>query len=279
MDYTTYWQLRDRPFEERCDPRFFFESEEHREALDRMLYVVNDRTMSMGLLTGEIGSGKTMTRTVLTGSLPTQRFVALAFDNSDIPFDDMVYDVIRRLDAQAPQPAAAEPDRGDRYALMEHLRARLEQLTYRDKRHAVVLFDEAQQMSDATLGEIRNLTNLFSASDPLLTVLLVGQPELRDKIRRLKHIDQRIFLRFHLNNLDYADTVRYIQHRLRVGGREHDGVFTEEAYGTVFRGTSGVPREINRLCTLALLKGMAEGATEIAHADIEAVLADMGEHH
>ncbi len=275
MDYATYWHLREQPFEERCDPRFFFESEDHREALDRMRYVVSDRAMSMGLLTGEIGSGKTMIRAVLCGSLPSQRYAVLQFDNSDVPFDDVLYDMVVRLGPCAEREEHA--GRGDRYLLVEHLRARLEELTYREKRHAVVVFDEAQQMSQDTLAQLRTLTN-FSSPDPLLTVILAGQPELRETIRRLKQIDQRIFLRFHLNNLDYSNTVRYVQHRLRVAGRDCDGVFAEEAYERIFRGASGIPREINRVCTLALMQGMAREATEVTGDDIGLVLDDLGEH-
>ena len=74
MGYLEHWKFKDKPFEEVCDTRFFFESEDHREALDRMLYVVNDRNMNMGLLTGEIGSGKTITRNVLTDALPRESF-------------------------------------------------------------------------------------------------------------------------------------------------------------------------------------------------------------
>jgi general secretion pathway protein A len=85
MGYLEHWNLKEKPFEEVSDIRFFFESEDHREALDRMLYVVNDRNMNMGLLTGEIGSGKTITKNVLIGSLPSHQFETIDFENSNFP--------------------------------------------------------------------------------------------------------------------------------------------------------------------------------------------------
>jgi len=279
MDYVEYWKLTEKPFEERCDTRFFFESEDHREALDRMLYVVNDRNMSMGLLTGEVGSGKTITKTVLTGSLSSHHFEVVSFDTSDFPFVDLVYDVLRRItfrDPELARAAAEPPPRGDRYLLITELRSRLERLVYREKRHLVLIFDEAQQMDEEVLDEVRGLTNLSSGTESYLTVFLVGQPELGEKVRRLKQVDQRIFLRFHLNNLDSANTQKYIQHRLRVAGLERDSIFSSLAYELIYRSTRGVPREINRLCKLALTYGFAHDATEVRREDIEVIIDDYG---
>jgi general secretion pathway protein A len=142
----------------------------------------------------------------------------------------------------------------------------------------VLIFDEAQQMAPEVLDEVKNLTNITSETQNFLSIFFVGQPELREKIRTIRQVDQRIFLRFHLNTLDFNNTTKYIQHRLRVAGRNNPGIFTNEAIELIFRSTSGVPREINRLCKLALNYGFAQELEAIDREDIELILDDMRKH-
>jgi general secretion pathway protein A len=150
-------------------------------------------------------------------------------------------------------------------------------LFFEEKRHLVLIFDEAQQIEDAVLDEIKNLTNICTETQNYLTIFFVGQPELREKVKRLKQVDQRIFLRFHLNNLDYSDCANYIHHRLRIAGSENCSIFTDPALALIFRLTGGVPREINRLCKLALNYGFARNLSEISEEDIEVIGDDMRE--
>jgi general secretion pathway protein A len=282
MDYTTYWGLQDKPFEETCNTRYFFESDDHREALDRMLYIVNDRNMNMGLLTGEVGCGKTITKNVFEGSLSRHNFEVVTFENSSFSFNDLMFDVIRRISFRDPRIAMEQtmpvPDRTDKYLLITAFKQKLDTLIYEEKRHLVLIFDEAQQMANEVLDEVKNLTNISSETENYLTVFLVGQPELREKIRLLKQVDQRIFLRFHLNNLDYSNTLKYIQHRLRVAGLENGKMFSSLGLERIFRSTGGVPREINRLCKLALTYGFSQNLTEITREDIEVILDDLQKH-
>ena len=277
MSYLNHWKLNEKPFEELCDTRFFFESEDHREALDRMLYVVNDRNMNMGLLTGEVGSGKTITKHVLIGSLPSQQFVTIDFENSNFSFIDLLYDTVSRLAACSMHrnSSAEAPQRGDKYQLMQLFKKQLETLYYEEKKHLVILLDEAQQIDDPVIDEIKNLTNISSKSESFLTIFFVGQPELREKVKRLRQVDQRIFLRFHLNNLDYNGTVKYIQHRLRVAGHDMNTLFTSLGYELIFRSSGGVPREINRLCKLVLNYGFAHDLTQVTREDIQVILKDI----
>ena len=281
MSYYNYWQLKEKPFEELCDTRFFFESEDHREALDRMLYVVNDRNMNMGLLTGEVGSGKTITKNVLINSLPSHDFEILDFDNSSFGFNDILFDIVKRITFRDSRLSLLEdelPSRSDKYMLMQLFKKKLETLLYEEKRHLILIFDEAQQIENSVLDEIKNLTNFSSHVENFMTIFLVGQPELREKVRLLKQIDQRIFLRFHLNNLDFNGSTKYIQHRLRVADLEKGTIFTSLGYEILFRSTEGIPREINRLCKLALNYGYAHGLKEISREDIQIILDDLQEH-
>ncbi|MFP4416297.1 MAG: ExeA family protein [Fibrobacterota bacterium] len=282
MSYLEHWKLREGAFEELCDTRFFFESDDHREALDRLLYVVNDRNMNMGLLTGEVGSGKTITKNVLQNSLPDHDFEIVSFENSYFSFTDILHHIITHITFRDPRVAMADdleiPERNDKYLLMQCFREKLDRLIYEEKRHLVLIFDEAQLVEDSVLDELKTLTNLSSETTSFLTVFLVGQPELREKIRLLKQIDQRIFLRFHLNNLDYSNTVKYIRHRLLVAGAQNSTLFTSLGYERIFRSTGGVPREINRLCKLALTYGYAQNLNQISREDIEVILDDLQRH-
>ncbi len=282
MGILEHWGLEEPPFEELCDTRFFFESDDHREALDRLLYVVNDRNMNMGLLTGEVGSGKTITKNVFINSLPKNDFEVVSFENSRFPFADILYDIVKRITFRDVRVGLTEetslPERGDVYQLSNLLKEKIDKIVYEEKRHLVIVFDEAQLMDDEVLDEVKTLTNISSESENYLTIFLVGQPELREKIRRLKQVDQRIFLRFHLNNLDFRNAVDYIEHRLRIAGPPRQAVFTSLARELIFRSTGGVPREINRLCKLALTYGFGNSLEEITKEDLEVVLEDIREH-
>jgi Type II secretory pathway, component ExeA (predicted ATPase) len=282
MEYLDYWQLKEKPFEELCDARFFFESDDHREALDRMLYVVNDHNMHIGLLTGEVGSGKTITKTVFQGSVAKHSFEVIGFENSHFSFTDILFDVVSRMTVRDHRGTAGEaaeiPSRQDTYMLMSIFKKKLETLLFEEKRHLVLVFDEAQQMEDEVLDEVKNLTNISSQTQNYMTIFFVGQPELREKIKRLRQVDQRIYLRFHLNNLDFNNSIKYIHHRLRIGGAGNSSIFTSLALEMIFRTTGGVPREINRLCKLALTYGFAQDCSEISREDIEVILDDMRKH-
>jgi general secretion pathway protein A len=282
MSYLDYWNFKEKPFEEFNDTHFFFESDDHREALDRMRYVVNDRNMNMGLLTGEIGSGKTLTKNVLIGSLNRSQFEIIDFENSNFEFTDIMYDILQRVTFRDSRIELMNedivPQRGDKYALMQAFRKKMEVLYYEEKRHLVLIFDEAQQMSDQVLDEVKNLTNVSSKIENFLTIFFVGQPELRENVRRLKQVDQRIFLRFHLNNLDYNNTVNYINHRIRIAGYSNKPIFTTLGLELIFRSTDGIPREINRLCKLALNYGFAQGLSEISKEDVQVIVDDIQEN-
>jgi len=159
MGYQKYWKLSEKPFEEVCNTRFFFESDDHREALDRMLYVVNDRNMNMGLLTGEVGCGKTITKNVFESSLAKNAFEVVSFENSSFQFLDIIFDICKRMsfrDARLALTEEAEvPGRNDKYQLMNLFKKKLETLVYEEKRHLVLVFDEAQQMAAEVLDEVK----------------------------------------------------------------------------------------------------------------------------
>jgi len=282
MGYVQHWNFKYKPFEEDSNTRFFFESDDHREALDRMLYVCQDSNMHIGMLTGEVGSGKTITKTIFENSLPKQRFEVIALENSHFSFSDILFDIIYRLSLNPAlnrnKQHSALPDRNDKYMLVQVFKSYLDTLYYEEKKHLIITLDEAQQIEENVLDELKNLTNISFEAENCLTIFFIGQPELRDKIKKIKPVDQRVFLRFHLNNLDFSNMVKYVRHRLRVAGLENYSIFTNPALELMFRVTDGIPREINRLCKLALNYGFVQNCTEITDADIQIIVDDIRKH-
>jgi type II secretory pathway predicted ATPase ExeA len=139
----------------------------------------------------------------------------------------------------------------------------------------VLIVDEAQLIDDdGVFEELRLLMNFQTDDRFLVTLLLIGSPELAGKVRRLKHLDQRITIRYHLNTLDAAHTSAYVAHRLRMAGRT-TLIFTDDAVKLIFDFTRGTPREINNLCDVALLVGYTKRAREIGEKIVAEVIKDM----
>jgi general secretion pathway protein A len=271
MDLLAYWNLRERPFETTWDIRFFFQSRDHDEALSRLGFLVGEQTMLMGMLTGEIGCGKTLTRAVFTDRIDKQRFRVVVQENSAFTFTEMLGSVVQELDPTAAAGGSSKHARWERLkAVVEHL--------HEEGRHLVLIFDEAQEMTSATLNELKLLSNLNGAGMNYLTIVLVGQPELRTMVAKLPAINQRISLRFHLNPLDLEETGNYLRHRLKVAGHPNGIVFPPDAVERAFQVSSGVPRELNRIAKLALEFAWVKEFQEVSLEAVEAVIRDLQRH-
>lgn len=269
MDLLAHWGLTERPFEPTWDTRFFYQGREYDEALSRLDFLAGEQTMLLGLLTGEVGCGKTVTRAVFAEQLAEQPdFHVVTLENSAFSFNELLGLVLREL-----EPDAAGPVR-TRYSRYERFNAVMERLD-EEGRHLVLLFDEAQEMSPATLNELKLLTNLNRAGHGRLTVILVGQPELRERVARLPAIDQRIGLRFHLNPLSGAESAEYLRHRLQVAGHPTGELFAPEAVESAFQNSQGVPRELNRIAKLALEFAWVNEYPKVTSAAINAVARDL----
>ncbi|MBE0544497.1 MAG: AAA family ATPase [Verrucomicrobia bacterium] len=272
MDLLAHWGLAERPFEPTWDTRFFFQGREYDEALSRLDFLASEQTMLLGLLTGEVGCGKTVTRAVFAEQLADQpEFQVVTLENSSFSFNELLGLLLRELE---PDAAGTARTKYSRYERFHEVMERLAQ----DRRHLVLLFDEAQEMSPATLNELKLLTNLNRAGQGRLTVILVGQPELRERVARLPAIDQRIGLRFHLHPLSREETGDYLRHRLRVAGRLTGELFAPEAVESAFQNSQGVPRELNRIAKLALEFAWVNEYPEVTSAAINAVARDLNRH-
>lgn len=268
MDLLSYWNLRESPFETTWDTRFFFQGREHDEALSRLTFVAAEQGMLIGMLTGEIGCGKTLTRAVFTERLEARKFRVVTQENSAFSFIDLLGAVLKTLDGNLDAVGKSK------YARYERFQAILER-THAEHRHLVLIFDEAQEMSPETLNELKLLTNLNGAGKHYLTIILVGQPELRGLVAGLPAINQRISLRFHLNSLSQTDAADYLRHRLKVAGHLTGELFPMDAVERLFQSSLGVPREVNRIAKLALEYAWLKEYPQVNVDAVTAVIHDM----
>ncbi len=248
--YTSFFGLNEKPFAITPDPRYLFMSERHGEGLAHLLYGVTD---SGGFiqLTGEVGTGKTTLVRTLLGQLPAEVDVALIL-NPQVTVLEFLQAICRELGVALPD------DRNSPMALVDALNRFLLDAHARGRR-IILLVDEAQNLSDEVLEQLRLLTNLETAKQKLLQIILIGQPELRDILARnnLRQLAQRVTGRYHLEPLSRDEAAKYIEHRMRVAGAVGD-IFDTGAKHEVHRIAGGIPRIMNVICDRALLGAFSQ---------------------
>jgi general secretion pathway protein A len=248
--YQEFYCLNDAPFNITPDPRYLFFSRRHRDAFDHLLFGITERKGFIQV-TGEVGAGKsTLCRAVLEEL--SEGYATALILNPVMTGIQLIRAILRELGLE---------DRGnDRVRLVERLNSFL--LERIEAGEDVVLFiDEAQDMSDELLEQVRLLSNLETDDRKLLQIVLIGQPELRSKLARkeLRQLHQRIVVRYHLGPIERNETEAYILHRLRVAGSNGRPTFSRWAIRSIHRYSRGVPRMINAVCDKALLCGYVEG--------------------
>lgn len=250
--FESFFGLAAKPFGKTPDPSFLYESRQHREALARLEYSVDEKELA--LLTGDIGSGKTTLSRALIDRVGDARPVVLLINPRLTP-TQLLRSIARGLEIE---PARFRND------LLDQLHTRLYEL-YEEKREPVLIIDEAQLIpSKGTFDEIRLLTNFQLDDQNLLSVVLIGQPELAGRLDRdaYEPLRQRIGMRYSLGPLSLEETVEYIEHRIRVAGGARNP-FSATAMEEIHAVSGGVPRLINTLCTTALLDAFGEDAETI----------------
>lgn len=254
--YEEYWQLAAKPFEPSCEADFYFACPAHQSAMHKLRYAIEGRRPA-ALLAGPAGVGKTQLTELL-------RDASVA---AKMPFVQVVFPQMsdRDLLVYLAEQLGAAPAPAPRYTIDESL-GRIEAVLrqyHGSGRHAIVVVDEAHLLEDSGLFEpLRLLLNLKVEGRSLFTLLLVGQPSLLPAIGRSGSLEQRIDIKVTMPPLDDEQTCQYIEHRLAAAGATRD-IFTPDGLLVVHQLTSGLPRQINRLCDLALLVGYASGRTEI----------------
>lgn len=271
MNSLDFFGLRNKPFEGNTNVRFFYVSQGHGEALARLRYLVRDRNMGIGVLTGEIGSGKTITRCVLERMLATSSFTTVSMESSNLPFAHLVAEFVRQLSGTPIELAGLT-----KYELLFRFKKLVWDNVVSKGSHLVIFLDEAQQMTPRTLDELKNLTNLSTGGDNYLTLILVGQPEFRDILNELPQLDQRVSLRFHLNFLARDEVGSYITHRLNMAGLpEGQTLFDDEACEIIYRESQGIPRLVNRICKLSLDQAYSLQTLKIGTSIVSGIIEDI----
>lgn len=256
--YENYWKLTKKPFENTPDPEFLYHSSQHEEALARLFYAISERK-GAAVLTGVFGCGKTLLGQALLRELSEDRY-RIAFINYPL------LSHVEFLLAVAKSLGSHELPTKKTEVLINFVLDNINNVLLnnaRDGKDSVIIIDEAHIIEDAQIFESLRLLLNFQLPDRfLLTLILFGQPELREKIELNKQFEQRINIKCHLANLDLKDTTNYIIHRLKVAGRE-EPIFTKESMESIYEHTGGIPRRINRLVDICLLSGFAKNSSQI----------------
>jgi Type II secretory pathway, component ExeA (predicted ATPase) len=246
--YEKYWKLADKPFRNTPDPHYFFFARQYEEALARVLYVVTEGQGAM-LLTGDCGCGKTLLTRILVDELDPERFEVALISHPNLSPEDLLAEILRQF--------GFDPSGWNKSRMLEILG---EFLVHTRNRGAstLVIVDEGQVVrDDATLEEIRLLLNFQQDRSFFLSLLLVGQPELRERVETMPQLSQRLTVKYHISGLTPNDARRYLHHRLSVAGGDGE-IFTTGAENILIESAGGVPRKLNLMADLALLAGFGK---------------------
>ncbi len=264
--YEAYWGLKEKPFENTPDPKFLYSSHEHVEALTRLMYTIEERK-GAALLTGDYGCGKTVISRRLFETLPPEKYETALVTNPLLSPVEILREICIQLGIKTSHS-------WPKTQLLQELNERLYHNLRRHK-DTVVIVDEAQSVKDPkTLEELRLLLNFQLNDRFLLTLILIGQPELREIIDKFKQLKQRLAIRYHLNPLNNKDTQKYINHRLEIAGAKNS-IFVSTVYDSIWQNSGGVPREVNTICDMCLLLGFTKKAKGIGKDIIEKAISGL----
>ena len=266
--YNDHYGLTGRPFQLTPDPRFYFESATHKKA---MAYLGYGLAQGEGFIvvTGEIGSGKTMLVGHLMATVDSNRVNAVKIVSTQVEGDDMLRMVATALGL--PTENAEKSQLLDRIERQIQDRARAGQRT-------LLIVDEAQNLPISSLEELRMLSNYQSGGQSMLQILLLGQPEFRTRLEhsdQLEQLRQRVIATHHLTAMEANEVSPYILHRMKLVGWVGAPTIADEAFASLYRYSGGVPRKINNLMTRVLLMGSLEKTTVIDGDLVEAVIEDL----
>jgi general secretion pathway protein A len=244
--YLAYYGLKEPPFDITPNPRFLFYSAKHREAFNHLLFGIHERK-GFVQLTGEVGAGKTTLCRAMLEQLDGHFSTALIL-NPVLSADELMKAIAIEFGLNV-----KGLDRLDTVAAINNfLLKQVEQ-----HKDTVLIIDEAQDLTDELLEQVRLLSNLETDNRKLLQIVLMGQPELRDRLNnpRLRQLRQRITVRYHLLPLNRFEVNYYIQHRLEISGAKGAPYFTRPALWRIHHYSRGIPRLVNAVCDKALLAG------------------------
>ncbi|OPZ30664.1 MAG: hypothetical protein BWZ02_00641 [Lentisphaerae bacterium ADurb.BinA184] len=243
--YYEYYGFAEPPFSLTPDPKYLFFSEQHREALDHLVFGVRERKGFIQI-TGEVGAGKTTLCRAFFNELDDHWLTALVL-NPMLSADELIRVILRELRIADTTDRVENFDRLNQFLLAKT----------REHRDVVLVIDEAQTLTAEMLEQVRLISNLETDNQKLIQIVLLGQPELRDKLESpdLRQLRQRITIRYHLGPLSAAETRRYLEHRMSVAGGRGTPQFGDGAVRAIHGYAGGIPRMINAVADKALLAG------------------------
>jgi general secretion pathway protein A len=252
--YLEYYGLTEPPFSITPNPRFLFFSAKHREALNHLMYGIRERK-GFVQLTGEVGCGKTTLCRALLEQLGPEYSTALIL-NPVLDADQLVKAIAMEFGLHVKGKDRLETVEVINQFLLEQVR---------QKREVVLIIDEAQDLTDELLEQVRLLSNLETDERKLLQIVLMGQPELRDRLNNhaLRQLRQRITVRYHLRPLHYGEVSQYVRHRIHVSGGNGTPSFTPAALWRIHHYSKGIPRLVNAVCDKCLLAGFVRQREQV----------------
>lgn len=265
--YEQFYGLSAKPFQLRPDPNFFFGSKGHKRAASYLEYGLSQEEGFI-VITGEIGAGKTTLLRNLFLKLQSKNIVAAQIVNTHLDSDDTLRMVVGAFGLPYEDATKA--------TLLTRLEQFLRECDRQGKR-ALLVVDEAQNLTPQSVEELRMLSNFQTADKSLLQTFLLGQPEFRKTLlgEDMKQLQQRVIATYHLGPMDAHETRSYIEHRLHTVGWRGDPRFSEEAFVAIYDFTGGIPRKINTLCDRLLLMGYLEEIHAFGKSEVDEVTSDI----
>ena len=254
--YQNFFGLHEKPFSIAPDPRYLYMTDQHREALAHLLFGIGDEGGFI-LLTGDIGTGKTTICRSLLNQLPDNADIAFIV-NPRLSVNELLQSICDELGIDCAESSSIK-------VLVDKLNQFLLE-SYASGRNTILIIDEAQNLADEVLEQLRLLTNLETSEKKLLQLILLGQPELNDKLAQdnLRQLAQRVTARFHLQPLSADETTAYIKHRLHIAGFRGE-LFSRAALKHIHNESRGVPRLVNVICDRSMLGAYTKDSIEIEY--------------
>jgi putative secretion ATPase (PEP-CTERM system associated) len=264
--YEAFYRLNSKPFQLGPDPRFFFSSKGHRRAMAYLTYGAHQGEGFI-IITGEVGAGKTMLANTLAHKLASQNLSLAQVVSTRLKDDDMIRMVAASFGLQQHDSKAVLLDR-----IEQHLQA-----CYRQGKRALLIVDEAQNIPQSSVEELRMLSNFVHGAQPLLQTFLLGQPEFRRILQSpaMEQLRQRVIASCHLGPLDRAETEGYVLHRLITAGWRNDPSFSADAFTGIHQYTGGIPRKINVMCDRLLLMGSLDKKHAIGGEEVGSLVEEL----
>jgi type II secretory pathway predicted ATPase ExeA len=265
--YEAFYGLKEKPFSIQPDPDFLFMSRRHSMAYAMLEYSIRNHA-GFSVISGEIGCGKTTLIRHLLNNLGDDVTIGLVYNTHKEIANLMEWIML----------AFGQPYEGmSQVALYDHFQRFLIN-QYAAWKRVVLIVDEAQNLTPNSLESLRMLSNINADKDQLLQIILVGQPQLKDLLRlpSLQQFAQRVSVHFYIPPFEIGDVETYIQHRLKVAGRE-DTLFTPAACQRIGEASRGIPRSINILCDMTLVYAFSQGAPQVDIDVVEEVIKDQAE--